>query len=226
MALGASATPRVTMSFTVVLTVALSVVVGVGGSSFSTAVRGKHGGGARRGTRRDKTGGAGAQQHHRSGEEGSDVGSTNWLRFYGEAEYFLFSRASAATRRCSTARSSTSMMSVHECRSCVEMERRFKVYVYEEGEPPILYEGSCKNIYTIEGRFIEQLKLMAPPSPPDAGDNVRTWDPMRAHTFFLLFSVSQMMKFVRTTPRSVPSSPTTSASSLAATPSGTALPKF
>uniref|UniRef100_A0A0E0KM45 Exostosin GT47 domain-containing protein n=1 Tax=Oryza punctata TaxID=4537 RepID=A0A0E0KM45_ORYPU len=67
------------------------------------------------------------------------------------------------------------------------MERRFKAYVYEEGEPPILHEGPCKNIYTIEGRFIEQLELM---SPPDAGSGVRTWDPSRAHAFFLPFSVS------------------------------------
>uniref|UniRef100_A0A453QX83 Exostosin GT47 domain-containing protein n=1 Tax=Aegilops tauschii subsp. strangulata TaxID=200361 RepID=A0A453QX83_AEGTS len=72
-------------------------------------------------------------------------------------------------------------------RSYVEMERRFKVYVYEEGEPPILHAGPCKNIYTIEGRFIEQLEFLAPPA---AG--VRTWDADRAHAFFLPFSVVQM----------------------------------
>ncbi|CAM0913044.1 unnamed protein product [Alopecurus aequalis] len=75
-------------------------------------------------------------------------------------------------------------------RSYVEMERRFKVYVYEEGEPPILHAGPCKNIYTIEGRFIEQLELMAP-----AAAGVRTWDPARAHAFFLPFSVVQMVEF-------------------------------
>uniref|UniRef100_A0A0D9W1T4 Exostosin GT47 domain-containing protein n=1 Tax=Leersia perrieri TaxID=77586 RepID=A0A0D9W1T4_9ORYZ len=78
-------------------------------------------------------------------------------------------------------------------RSYVEMERRFKVYVYQEGEPPILHEGPCKNIYSIEGRFIEQLELMSPVD--DAGGGVRTWDPTRAHAFFLPFSVSQMVKF-------------------------------
>lgn len=75
-------------------------------------------------------------------------------------------------------------------RSYVEMERRFKVYVYEEGEPPILHAGPCKNIYTVEGRFIEQLELLAPPA---AG--VRTWDADRAHAFFLPFSVVQMVQF-------------------------------
>ncbi|KAM3208037.1 hypothetical protein ACQJBY_063000 [Aegilops geniculata] len=74
-------------------------------------------------------------------------------------------------------------------RSYVEMERRFKVYVYEEGEPPILHLGLCKDIYTIEGRFIEQLELLAPPA---AG--VRTWDAGRAHAFFLPFSVVQMVE--------------------------------
>ena len=69
------------------------------------------------------------------------------------------------------------------------MERRFKVYVYTEGEPPILHAGPCKNIYTIEGRFIEQLELLAPPA---AG--VRTWDADRAHAFFLPFSVVQMVE--------------------------------
>jgi hypothetical protein len=71
----------------------------------------------------------------------------------------------------------------------MEMEKRFKVYVYEEGEPPILHAGPCKNIYTIEGRFIEQLELMAP-----AAAGVRTSDPARAHAFFLPFSVVQMVE--------------------------------
>uniref|UniRef100_A0ACD5ZTR4 Uncharacterized protein n=1 Tax=Avena sativa TaxID=4498 RepID=A0ACD5ZTR4_AVESA len=79
-------------------------------------------------------------------------------------------------------------------RSYVEMERRFKVYVYEEGEPPIAHAGPCKNIYTIEGRFIEQLELMPPP-PAAATGVVRTWDPARAHAFFLPFSVVEMVEF-------------------------------
>ncbi|EAY92790.1 hypothetical protein OsI_14593 [Oryza sativa Indica Group] len=119
-----------------------------------------------------------ARQHRHGG--GGDVGSANWLRFYGgEADYDLLSRVY---------RNPAAFY-----RSYVEMERRFKVYVYEEGEPPILHEGPCKNIYTIEGSFIEQLELM---SPSDAGGGVRTWDPTRAHAFFLPFSVSQMVKFV------------------------------
>ena len=85
------------------------------------------------------------------------------------------------------------------------MEKRFRVYVYEEGEPPILHDGPCKNIYTIEGRFIEQLELMAPSSAASSSrqgsrwrravSGVRTSEPARAHAFFLPFSVSQMVQF-------------------------------
>ena len=84
------------------------------------------------------------------------------------------------------------------------MEKRFRVYVYEEGEPPILHAGPCKNIYTIEGRFIEQLELMAPSSASSsrqgsrqrrAASGVRTLEPARAHAFFLPFSVSKMVQF-------------------------------
>ena len=84
------------------------------------------------------------------------------------------------------------------------MEKRFKVYVYEEGEPPILHDGPCKNIYTIEGRFIEQLELMAPSSASSsrqgsrrrrAASGVRTSEPACAHAFFLPFSVSKMVQF-------------------------------
>ncbi|KAF8720730.1 hypothetical protein HU200_023634 [Digitaria exilis] len=69
------------------------------------------------------------------------------------------------------------------------MEKRFRVYVYEEGEPPLLHQGPCKNVYTIEGRFIEQLELL------EGGRGVRTTDPERANAFFLPFSVTQMVTF-------------------------------
>jgi hypothetical protein len=88
------------------------------------------------------------------------------------------------------------------------MEKRFKVYVYEEGEPPITHAGPCKDIYSIEGRFIEQLELMVPPPAAAAlqkrhrrgggaagGSGVRTSDPTRAHAFFLPFSVTQMVRY-------------------------------
>ncbi|XP_020590642.1 probable glycosyltransferase At5g25310 [Phalaenopsis equestris] len=79
-----------------------------------------------------------------------------------------------------------------------EMERRFRVYVYSEGEAPLVHTGPCKNIYTTEGRFISELELMRPGEYSGAGEAniLRTEDPRRAHAFFLPFSVTQLVRYV------------------------------
>ncbi|CAM6082894.1 unnamed protein product [Calypogeia fissa] len=70
-----------------------------------------------------------------------------------------------------------------------EMEERFKVYIYQEGEEPLVHNGPCKNIYAIEGRFIQELQ----------GDNpFVTEDPEEAHVFFLPFSVAMMVTYLYT----------------------------
>ncbi|OMO90777.1 Exostosin-like protein [Corchorus olitorius] len=73
-------------------------------------------------------------------------------------------------------------------RSYVEMERRFKIYVYKEGELPIVHDGPCKEIYTIEGRFIQEMEHGA--------RRFKTNDPQRAHVFFMPFSVAWMVKYI------------------------------
>ncbi|XP_058112060.1 probable glycosyltransferase At5g25310 [Magnolia sinica] len=73
-------------------------------------------------------------------------------------------------------------------RSYMEMEKRFKVYVYGEGEPPLVHDGPCKNIYTSEGRFIHELEL--------GKSEYRTNDPLRAHVYFMPFSVTMMVSFL------------------------------
>ncbi|CAN6449864.1 unnamed protein product [Victoria cruziana] len=73
-------------------------------------------------------------------------------------------------------------------RSYEEMEKRFKVFVYEEGEPPLVHHGPCKNIYAIEGRFIDELEM--------GGSPFLTRDPNQAHVFFLPFSVTMMVSFL------------------------------
>ncbi|KAL2939921.1 hypothetical protein RDABS01_001303 [Bienertia sinuspersici] len=73
-------------------------------------------------------------------------------------------------------------------RSYLEMERRLKVYVYDEGDQPIVHDGPCKDIYTIEGRFIHEIEHGAA--------RFRTKDPNHAHLYFMPFSVTWMVKYL------------------------------
>lgn len=71
--------------------------------------------------------------------------------------------------------------------SYLEMEKRFKVFVYPEGEKPLVHNGPCKEIYSTEGRFIQELQGTNP---------FVTKDPLKAHVFFLPFSVSMMVTYL------------------------------
>ncbi|XP_071690649.1 probable glycosyltransferase At5g03795 [Rutidosis leptorrhynchoides] len=71
-------------------------------------------------------------------------------------------------------------------RSYLEMEKQFKVFVYEEGEPPIFHNGPCKNIYAMEGNFIYHMETT----------KFRTKNPEKAHTFFLPMSATMMVRFI------------------------------
>ncbi|XP_054805150.1 probable glycosyltransferase At5g03795 isoform X2 [Prosopis cineraria] len=72
-------------------------------------------------------------------------------------------------------------------RSYLEMEKVFKIFVYEEGEPPLFHDGPCKNIYSSEGRFIHEL---------ERGRHYRTDDPDEAFVYFLPFSVVMMVEHI------------------------------
>ncbi|XP_058219802.1 probable glycosyltransferase At3g07620 [Rhododendron vialii] len=65
------------------------------------------------------------------------------------------------------------------------MERMFRIYIYEEGEPPLFHTGPCKDIYSMEGIFI---KLM------ETNTRFRTRDPDRAHVYYLPFSVVMILQ--------------------------------
>nr|VDD53152.1 unnamed protein product [Brassica oleracea] len=70
-------------------------------------------------------------------------------------------------------------------RSYLLMEKMFKIYVYEEGDPPIFHYGLCKDIYSMEGLFLNFM-----------GNDVltyRTRDPDKAHVYFLPFSVVMIL---------------------------------
>ncbi|KAF1002176.1 hypothetical protein AG4045_008301 [Apium graveolens] len=71
-------------------------------------------------------------------------------------------------------------------RSYLEMEKLFKVYVYEEGEPPVFHNGPCKSIYSMEGNFIYQME----------NSQFRTRDPDKAHAYFLPMSITTMVHYI------------------------------
>ncbi|KAI4349054.1 hypothetical protein L6164_009700 [Bauhinia variegata] len=72
-------------------------------------------------------------------------------------------------------------------RSYLEMEKQFKVFIYEEGEPPVFHNGPCKSIYAMEGNFIHAIEI---------NSQFRTKHPGKAHVFFLPFSVAMIVRFV------------------------------
>lgn len=72
-------------------------------------------------------------------------------------------------------------------RSYLEMEKQLKVYVYDEGEPPLFHNGPCKSIYSMEGNFIHRM---------ETDSHFRTKDPEKAQLFFLPFSVAMLVRFV------------------------------
>nr|XP_017219321.1 PREDICTED: probable glycosyltransferase At5g25310 isoform X2 [Daucus carota subsp. sativus] len=106
-------------------------------------------------------------------------------------------RASIRTAAASTRNLSTVLGSDYIYRNpgafyhYLEMERRLKVYVYEEGELPIVHDGPCKDIYTTEGRFIQEIEQ-------GKKSKFRTRDPNLAHLFFMPFSVTWMVKYLYT----------------------------
>ncbi|XP_073135784.1 probable glycosyltransferase At5g25310 [Henckelia pumila] len=73
-------------------------------------------------------------------------------------------------------------------RSYIEMEKRLKVFVYEEGELPLVHDGPCKDIYTSEGRFIHEME--------HGNNRFRTRNAKAAHVYFMPFSVAWMVKYL------------------------------
>ncbi|KAL5559767.1 hypothetical protein UlMin_035978 [Ulmus minor] len=46
--------------------------------------------------------------------------------------------------------------------SHIEMEKRFRVWVYKEGEPPLFHEAPLKSIYSSGGQFMAEMKMDSP----------------------------------------------------------------
>ncbi|CAN6459631.1 unnamed protein product [Victoria cruziana] len=68
------------------------------------------------------------------------------------------------------------------------MEKRLKIWIYREGEPPIFHDGSSISLYSIEGHFIQEMDKQRLPFITD--------DPEKALLYFLPFSVERMVRFL------------------------------
>ncbi|CAM6113527.1 unnamed protein product [Calypogeia fissa] len=64
------------------------------------------------------------------------------------------------------------------------MEEMFKIYVYKDGEPPLVHVGPSLGIYASEGKFLEQISK---------GSSFIVEDPELAHMYYLPYSVAQMV---------------------------------
>ncbi|CAK9161532.1 unnamed protein product [Ilex paraguariensis] len=68
------------------------------------------------------------------------------------------------------------------------MEKRFKVWVYKEGEPPLFHTGPMKDIYSIEGQFIAEL---------ESGKNpYLARHPDQALAFFVPVSIANIRRYL------------------------------
>ncbi|KAK7330051.1 hypothetical protein VNO77_24236 [Canavalia gladiata] len=73
--------------------------------------------------------------------------------------------------------------------SHMEMMKRFKVWVYKEGEQPLMHDGPVNNKYAIEGQFMDEMDT-SNKSPFKASH------PEQAHLFLLPFSVAKVIHYV------------------------------
>ncbi|XVF34581.1 hypothetical protein REPUB_Repub18cG0070900 [Reevesia pubescens] len=72
--------------------------------------------------------------------------------------------------------------------SHAQMIKMFKVWTYKEGELPLVHNGPLKNIYAIEGQFIDEMESKNNP--------FMARHPDKAHVFFLPFSVTGVVQYV------------------------------
>ncbi|XP_062078151.1 probable glycosyltransferase At5g20260 isoform X2 [Humulus lupulus] len=72
--------------------------------------------------------------------------------------------------------------------SHIEMVKRFKVWSYKEGEPPVFHMAPVNNIYAIEGHFMDEIE--------SEKSGFRAKNPEEAHMFFLPLSVVNIISYV------------------------------
>ncbi|KAL3655841.1 hypothetical protein CASFOL_000237 [Castilleja foliolosa] len=72
--------------------------------------------------------------------------------------------------------------------SYLEMEKRFKVWTYQEGEVPLFHLGQMHDIYSIEGHFVDEMESLDNPFAAGRANE--------AHAFFLPVQVAQIVRYL------------------------------
>ncbi|XP_027155799.1 probable glycosyltransferase At5g11130 [Coffea eugenioides] len=81
--------------------------------------------------------------------------------------------------------------------SYLEMEKRFKVWVYKEGEPPIFHAAPGTNIYSIDGQFISELENGAiNNSTSTTFTSFLSRDPDEAVVFFIPIGITNIVQYL------------------------------
>ncbi|XP_034893227.1 probable glycosyltransferase At5g20260 isoform X2 [Populus alba] len=70
----------------------------------------------------------------------------------------------------------------------IKMEKRFKIWVYKDGELPVLHGGPVNNIYSVEGQFLDEIER--------GKSHFIARHPDEAHAFLLPLSVAYIMHYV------------------------------
>ena len=77
------------------------------------------------------------------------------------------------------------------------MEKRFKVWVYKEGEPPIFHAAPGTNIYSIDGQFISELENGAiNNSTSTTFTSFLSRDPDEAVVFFIPIGITNIVQYL------------------------------
>ncbi|KAG8375808.1 hypothetical protein BUALT_Bualt10G0138900 [Buddleja alternifolia] len=72
--------------------------------------------------------------------------------------------------------------------SYIEMEKRFKIWAYKQGEPPLFHRGPMRDIYSIEGHVMDELESV--------GNPFAARDPKEAHAFFLPVGIAKIVRYL------------------------------
>ncbi|KAI3714863.1 hypothetical protein L6452_21823 [Arctium lappa] len=72
--------------------------------------------------------------------------------------------------------------------SHTEMVNTFKIWTYKEGDIPLMHTGPMKNIYSVEGDFIQEMERKGNPMAANHPDE--------AHAFFIPISITNIVYYL------------------------------